>query len=77
MVLNCNQNICSVGGADYKSVRVGAFMGREIIRSIASTFFSQSSSANGVTHDDPEEDCVKLFEAEGSLDYLCNLSPHR
>ncbi|KAE8665247.1 L-arabinokinase [Hibiscus syriacus] len=32
----------SVGGADYGSVRIGAFMGREIIKAIASTRLSQS-----------------------------------
>ncbi|VFQ60420.1 unnamed protein product [Cuscuta campestris] len=68
----------SVGGADYKSVRVGAFMGREIIKSIASTCLSPSSSSNnGANHDEPEEYSMELLEAEGSLDYLCNLSPHR
>ncbi|CAH9101632.1 unnamed protein product [Cuscuta epithymum] len=68
----------SVGGADYKSVRVGAFMGREIIKSIASAFSTRSPSANGgVTHDEPDEDSMELLEVEGSLDYLCNLSPHR
>ncbi|XP_010524568.1 PREDICTED: L-arabinokinase isoform X2 [Tarenaya hassleriana] len=68
----------SVGGADYRSVRVGAFMGRKMIKSIASTMLSQSAaSANGVSPDELEDEGVELLEAESSLDYLCNLSPHR
>ncbi|KAK4435658.1 L-arabinokinase [Sesamum alatum] len=66
----------SVGGADYGSVRIGAFMGRKIIKSVASDLLSESC-ANGVTSDDLEEDGVELLEKEASLDYLCNLSPHR
>lgn len=67
----------SVGGTDYGSVRVGAFMGRRVIKSVASTLLSQSLSASGMTPDDAEEDGVELLESEASLDYLCNLSPHR
>ncbi|KAK4490886.1 hypothetical protein RD792_001601 [Penstemon davidsonii] len=66
----------SVGGADYGSVRIGAFMGRKIIKSIASEMLTQSS-ANGTTSDDLEEAGVELLETEAALDYLCNLSPHR
>lgn len=66
----------SVGGADYGSVRIGAFMGRKIIKAVASELLSHSC-ANGVTSDDLEEDGVELLENEASLDYLCNLSPHR
>ncbi|KAG8491107.1 hypothetical protein CXB51_014251 [Gossypium anomalum] len=40
----------SVGGADYGSVRIGAFMGRKIIKATASTRLSQSmSTANGAS----------------------------
>ncbi|KAL3502183.1 hypothetical protein ACH5RR_036632 [Cinchona calisaya] len=67
----------SVGGTDYGSVRVGAFMGRRIIKSVASTLLSQSLSSNGTTPDDSEEDGVELLESEALLDHLCNLSPHR
>ncbi|XP_028052011.1 L-arabinokinase-like [Camellia sinensis] len=67
----------SIGGADYGSVRVGAFIGRKMIKSIASTMLSQSlSSANG-NIDELNEDGVELLRAEASLDYLCNLLPHR
>ncbi|KAG6391367.1 hypothetical protein SASPL_149121 [Salvia splendens] len=66
----------SVGGADYGSVRIGAFMGRKIIKSVAAELLSQST-ADGVTSDDLEEDGIELLETEASLDYLCNLSPHR
>ncbi|KAL2548136.1 L-arabinokinase [Forsythia ovata] len=67
----------SVGGADYGSVRIGAFMGQKIIRSVASKLLPESLTANGMSADDLEEDGVELLEAEASLDYLCNLSPHR
>ncbi|KAJ4707647.1 L-arabinokinase-like [Melia azedarach] len=68
----------SVGGADYGSVRAGAFMGRKMIKSIASTMLSQSlPSSNGVNSYESEVDGVELLEAESTLDYLCNLSPHR
>jgi L-arabinokinase len=68
----------SIGGADYGSVRIGAFMGRKMIKSIASSMLSQSlPSANGTNLDELEDDGVELLQAEASLDYLCNLSPHR
>ncbi|XP_062025218.1 L-arabinokinase-like [Rosa rugosa] len=68
----------SVGGADYGSVRVGAFMGRTIIKSTASTIMSRSlSNGNGMNLDELEDDGFELPKAEASLDYLCNLSPHR
>ncbi|XP_062163501.1 L-arabinokinase-like isoform X1 [Alnus glutinosa] len=68
----------SIGGADYGSVRIGTFMGCKMIKSIASSMLSQSSpSANGANLDELEADGVELLEAEASLDYLCNLSPHR
>ncbi|CAI0438813.1 unnamed protein product [Linum tenue] len=68
----------SVGGADYGSVRIGAFMGRKIIKSLASDVVSKSSDfSNGFIHDELEDDGVALLEAEASLDYLCNLTPHR
>ncbi|KAE8056543.1 hypothetical protein FH972_013311 [Carpinus fangiana] len=68
----------SIGGADYGSVRIGAFMGRKMIKSIASSMLSQSlSSANGTNLDELEDDGVELLQSEASLDYLCNLSPHR
>lgn len=68
----------SVGGADYGSVRIGAFMGRKMIKSIASSMFCQSlPSFSGENIDELEDGGVELIEAEASLDYLCNLSPHR
>ncbi|XP_075508427.1 L-arabinokinase-like isoform X1 [Primulina tabacum] len=66
----------SVGGADYGSVRIGAFMGRKIIKSVASELLSQSLT-NGTTSDDLEEDGIELLETEAALEYLCNLSAHR
>ncbi|OWM89937.1 hypothetical protein CDL15_Pgr012574 [Punica granatum] len=69
----------SIGGGDYGSVRIGAFMGREMIKSTASTKLSRSfsSTENGLNPDEVEEDGVELLENEASLDYLCNLTPHR
>lgn len=67
----------SVGGADYGSVRIGTFMGRKMIKSIASAMLGESPSANGINHDELEEDGFELLQAEASLDYLCNLLPHR
>ncbi|XP_077214407.1 L-arabinokinase-like isoform X2 [Tasmannia lanceolata] len=74
----------SVGGADYGSVRIGAFMGRKMIKSEAAAFLSHSVASannpqheNGTNSDEFEEPDIGLLEAEASLDYLCNLSPHR
>ncbi|OVA19272.1 GHMP kinase N-terminal domain [Macleaya cordata] len=73
----------SIGGADYGSVRIGTFMGRKMIKSIASSFSRSLSGANpsqqvnGINPEEFEEDSLELLEAEASLDYLCNLSPHR
>ncbi|KAL5559262.1 hypothetical protein UlMin_035473 [Ulmus minor] len=68
----------SVGGADYGSVRIGAFMGRKMIKSIASSILSRElPSPNGINIDELEADGVELLKSEASLDYLCNLSPHR
>ncbi|KAK2659894.1 hypothetical protein Ddye_006427 [Dipteronia dyeriana] len=67
----------SVGGADYGSVRIGAFMGRKMIKSLASDKSKSFPSSNETNSDDLEDYSVELLEAEASLDYLCNLSPHR
>ncbi|CAK7354350.1 unnamed protein product [Dovyalis caffra] len=61
-----------VGGADYGSVRIGAFMGRKMIKSRASSTLSRSQPS-----DELEDNSVDLLNAEASLDYLCNLPPHR
>lgn len=68
----------SVGGADYGSVRIGTFMGRKMIKSMAAAVLSRSlPSSNGISHYELEEEGGELLEAEASLDYLCNLAPHR
>ncbi|POO03880.1 Mevalonate/galactokinase [Trema orientale] len=70
----------SVGGADYGSVRIGAFMGRKIIKSIAATLLTRAlplPDAKGFNLDELDIDGIELLKAEASLDYLCNLSPHR
>lgn len=49
-----------------------------MIKSTASSILSQSvSSANGGNSDELEDEGIDLLETEASLDYLCNLSPHR
>nr|XP_043640289.1 L-arabinokinase-like [Erigeron canadensis] len=68
----------SIGGADYGSVRIGAFMGRKMIKSTASDLSSESySNGNGNNLDELEEYGIELLHNEASLDYLCNLAPHR
>ncbi|KAK9097576.1 hypothetical protein Sjap_023073 [Stephania japonica] len=68
----------SVGGADYGSVRVGTFMGRKMVKLIASSSTSENTlQQDGMNSDELEEDGVELLKAEASLDYLCNLPPHR
>ncbi|ONK68121.1 uncharacterized protein A4U43_C05F7660 [Asparagus officinalis] len=72
----------SVGGTDYGSVRIGTFMGRKIIKSEAAALLTRSlpgpNAPQGyMNHDEYEEHGIELVKAEASLDYLCNLSPHR
>ncbi|KAL4603331.1 hypothetical protein ACB092_10G116300 [Castanea dentata] len=68
----------SIGGADYGSVRVGTYMGRKMIKSTASSILSRSlPNGDGLNLDDLEDVGVELLEDEASLDYLCNLTPHR
>ncbi|KAL8137180.1 hypothetical protein V2J09_003181 [Rumex salicifolius] len=67
----------SVGGADYGSVRVGAFMGRKMIKCQASESMSPPSAADQINTSDVEDTSYELLEAEANLDYLCNLAPHR
>ncbi|GJY60806.1 arabinose kinase [Tanacetum coccineum] len=69
--------VCQNGGADYESVRIGAFMGRKMFKSLASDISSQSySNGNGNNLDDLEEYGIELLHDEASVDYLCNLTPH-
>ncbi|XP_077238581.1 L-arabinokinase-like [Tasmannia lanceolata] len=74
----------SIGGADYGSVRIGAFMGLKMIKSEAAALLSRSVGSvnppqheNGTNSYEFEEHGIELLEAEASLDYLCNVSPHR
>lgn len=74
------QLLCSVGGTDYGSVRVGTFMGRTIITSTAEKLASLATQTNvlengGTTADkDPSSN---LLQDEGQQEYLCNLSTYR
>ncbi|PIN05397.1 Galactokinase [Handroanthus impetiginosus] len=73
----------SVGGADYGSVRIGTFMGRKMIKSMASERLNSSTSnhntqkVEGTNNNGTDENGMDLLETEVALDYLCNLSPHR
>ncbi|KAJ4754723.1 Galactokinase [Rhynchospora pubera] len=74
----------SVGGTDYGSVRVGTYMGRKIIKSQASTMVSESTTnlnnivqADSFNSDEYEGHAIELLKSEASLEYLCNLKPHR
>ncbi|KAK9983934.1 hypothetical protein SO802_033459 [Lithocarpus litseifolius] len=58
--------------------RVGTYMGRKMIKSTASSILSRSLiNGDGLILDKLENVGVELLEDEASLDYLCNLSPHR
>lgn len=65
----------SVGGADYGSVRLGAFMGRRIIQAKASNILDrlQESGTNG---DADDADLHSLMQ-DAEEKYLCNIPPHR
>ncbi|PKU72298.1 L-arabinokinase isoform X2 [Dendrobium catenatum] len=71
----------SVGGGDYGSVRVGAFMGRKMIKAEATALLKVAcaDATQQVDEINPEyeEFGVELLKREASLEYLCNLSTHR
>lgn len=69
----------SVGGTDYGSVRVGTFMGRTIITSIATKLASQVAQTNTLENSDNhyERSNCNLLSEEGQEEHLCNLSTHR
>lgn len=60
-------------------------MGRKMIKSVASSALSRllpsanglNSYPSGLSPDELQDEGVDLLKAEASLDYLCNLSPHR
>ncbi|KAG0616552.1 hypothetical protein M758_5G124600 [Ceratodon purpureus] len=64
----------SVGGADYGSVRVGAFMGRRIIQCISSKQCEGLKALAAEDVDDPE---FALSLVDAKEQYLCNIPPHR
>lgn len=74
---------CSVGGTDYGSVRVGTYMGRKMIKCAASDILSESLSSSvpmqsgDSNPEEYEEHGVDLLKSEASMEYLCNLPPHR
>ena len=75
--------LCSVGGTDYGSVRVGTYMGRKMIKCDASDLLSEllpsctSMQSGDSNPDEYEEHGVDLLKSEAAMEYLCNLPPHR
>jgi hypothetical protein len=75
--------LCSVGGTDYGSVRVGTYMGRKMIKCAASNLLSElllsctSTQPGDSSPDEYEGHGVDLLKSEASMEYLCNLPPHR
>lgn len=68
----------SVGGGDYGSVRVGTYMGRKMIKCAASDLVSVSSTSDAPAQsDDYKEKGSDVLKSEASIEYLCNLPPHR
>ncbi|XP_015693699.2 L-arabinokinase-like [Oryza brachyantha] len=68
----------SVGGGDYGSVRVGTYMGRKMIKCAASDLASESSISDApVQSNDYKQNAIDLLKSEASLEYLCNMPPHR
>lgn len=73
----------SVGGTDYGSVRVGTYMGRKMIKCAASNLLSElllsctSTQPGDSSPDEYEGHGVDLLKSEASMEYLCNLPPHR
>ncbi|KAG0470682.1 hypothetical protein HPP92_017382 [Vanilla planifolia] len=74
----------SVGGKDYGSVRVGAFMGLKMIKCKASSLLSKllacadsAQQMDEMNSSKYEENGNELLKEEASLEYLCNLSTHR
>ncbi|XP_051114126.1 L-arabinokinase-like [Andrographis paniculata] len=65
----------SVGGADYGSVRIGTFMGRKMIKSMASEELESKRNLRKV--EGTNEHRSDLLQTEAALNYLCNLPPHR
>ncbi|KAK3131212.1 hypothetical protein QOZ80_6BG0503530 [Eleusine coracana subsp. coracana] len=68
----------SVGGGDYGSVRVGAYMGRKMIKNAASNLVSESLTSE--VPDQPDcykENSMDLLKSDATMEYLCNLPPHR
>ncbi|KAK1611773.1 hypothetical protein QYE76_035446 [Lolium multiflorum] len=68
----------SVGGGDYGSVRIGTYMGRKMIKCAASDIVSVSSTSDASARsDDSKENGRDVPSSEASMEYLCNLPPHR
>lgn len=66
----------SVGGADYGSVRIGAFMGRRIIQCTAAKE-CEGLKALATAAEEVEDPEYALSQADANEQYLCNIPPHR
>lgn len=66
----------SVGGADYGSVRVGAFMGRRIVQCAAAKQ-CEGLKALATAADEFEDPEFSMSQADAKEEYLCNIPPHR
>lgn len=66
----------SVGGADYGSVRVGAFMGRRIIQCAAAKQ-CEGFKALDTAAEEVEDSEYAVSQADAKEQYLCNIPPHR
>lgn len=51
-------------------------MGMKMIKSRASEVLSEALAC-GSNRDEVDQDDIELLKREASLDYLCNLPPHR
>uniref|UniRef100_A0A0D9WTU1 GHMP kinase N-terminal domain-containing protein n=1 Tax=Leersia perrieri TaxID=77586 RepID=A0A0D9WTU1_9ORYZ len=67
----------SVGGGDYGSVRVGTYMGRKMIKCSASDLASESSISDAIVQSEYKQNAIEILKSEASLEYLCNIPPHR
>eukprot|EP00898_Chlorokybus_atmophyticus_P005965 jgi/Chlat1/636/Chrsp103S00005 len=62
----------SVGGADYGSVRIGAFMGRKIV-----TLAAEQRAATSATASDAVSARIASSDVEANMKHLVQVPPHR
>lgn len=52
-------------------------MGMKMIKAKASEQLTEMCATNGLNNEEVEQDDIELLKQESSLEYLCNLPPHR